>query len=562
MTRMRFVFVLHAHLPYVLQHGRWPHGSDWLSEAALDTYLPLIESLRRLAADAVPAPITLGVTPILAQQLAHPEFAAEFRQFVAERLARAAVAEAELQRDGMGHLVPVAQWWSARWRRLSDLFESLGGDLIAEFRAQAEAGRLELLSSAATHGFLPLLARDESIRLQLAVGRAEHQRLFGRAATGIWMPECAYRPAGPWDPWPSAPRAPYRAGIESFLAEYGYTHTVIDAHLVRAGAPLEQYGRAAAGAEHADRAAAREAVEAPDAPYHDWRIGQHAPERSVRALVRDPLSSYQIWSRDGGYPGDALYNEFHKIRFPGGLKLWQVSGAQVDLGDKAPYDPAAALARADEHARHFVEVLANVVAQQADDAASEVIVAPFDAELFGHWWAEGIDFIEALYRRLAVAGTVEPRTATAHVAASGVATPIELPPGSWGRDGDWGMWLSPLVAWTWELLWPLEERFWRIAPSALRRTAAIPILAQAARELLLAQSSDWQFILSTGEVSDYATTRIRFHVDACDRLLRALEPGGDLDAGAAEAASLRARDDVFPGIVEQLRAIVAGGAGQ
>ncbi len=553
---MRFVLVLHAHLPYVLQHGRWPHGSDWLSEATLDTYLPLIESLRRLAADDVPAPITLGITPILAQQLAHPVFVSEFRQFVAERLARAAVAEVELARDGNGALVPVAQWWTARWRRLSDLFEAIDGDLIREFRAHADAGRLELLSSAATHGFLPLLGRDESIRLQLAVGRAEHQRLFGRPAAGIWLPECAYRPAGPWDPWPGAPRASDRAGIESFVAEYGYTHTVVDAHLVQGGEPLGIYGRSAVEPWAGATAARARSAEAAHAPYHDWRIGHHPRAEAVRALVRDPRSSYQIWSRDGGYPGDPVYNEFHKIRFPGGLKLWQVSGAHVDLGDKAPYDPAVAVARADEHARHFVEVLTHVAAREANDPAAQVIVAPFDAELFGHWWAEGVDFIEALYRRLASEPAIAPHTAAAHSAASGDAQPIALPPGSWGRDGDWGMWLSPLVAWTWERLWPLEARFWRVAAQALSSDATTGIFAQAARELLLAQSSDWQFILSTGEVADYATTRFTEHADACDALLQAVEPGGDLVAGAERAATLHARNDVFPGIVAQLREIV------
>jgi len=456
---MRFVLVLHAHLPYVLQHGRWPHGSDWLSEAALDTYLPLIESLHALERDAVPAPVTLGITPILAQQLAHPVFAAEFRSFVAERLVRAAVAESDLAAGPEAHLVPVARWWRERWTRLADLFEALDGDLLGAFRQLADAGRLELLSSGATHGFLPLLARDESIRLQLDVGRAAHERLFGRAPTGIWMPECAYRPAGEWAPWPTAPRVAYRAGIESFLTEAGYTHTVVDAHLVSAGRPLGLYAHSPL--EPWAAALDDGVAEGPSArsPYADWRIGHHVRSRAVRALVRDPRSSFQIWSRDGGYPGDPCYNEFHKIRFPGGLKLWQVTGSGTPLGDKAPYDPALATQRAADHAGHFASVLAEVARRSADDPAAEVIVAPFDAELFGHWWAEGVDFVEALYRRLAHGADVTPVTAADHVAQSGTARAIALPPGSWGRDGDWGMWLSPLVAWTWERLWPLEHRF-------------------------------------------------------------------------------------------------------
>jgi 1,4-alpha-glucan branching enzyme len=559
---MRFVLVLHAHLPYVLNHGRWPHGSDWICEAALDTYLPLVEQLRALRRDGVPAPITLGITPILAQQLAHPTFAAEFRAFVAQRLAACDDAGRDLPAGPDAHLVPVAAWWKARWTRLAALFDALDGDLLREVRAHVEGGRLELLSSAATHGFLPLLARDESIRLQLAVGRAEHARLFGRPAEGAWLPECAYRPAGPWAPWPTAPGVRHRAGIESFLAEAGYRHTVVDAHLVRAGRPLGLYAHAPASpwARDAD-ARVRDDADA-RSPYRDWRIGHHARRRAVRALVRDPRSSFQIWSREGGYPGDGHYLEFHKIRYPGGLKLWRVTGTRVDLGAKAPYDPGVAATRAQEHARHFADVLAGVVARERDRPGHAVIVAPFDAELFGHWWAEGVDFLGALYRALAAQDAVVPLTAAAHGIASGDdATAIDLPGGSWGKDGDWTMWLSPLVAWTWERLWPLEARFWDVAPRALDGDGdALAVLAQAARELLLAQSSDWQFIISTGEVADYAIERFTFHADACDRLLAALDAG---EAGrvAGDAAALRAQDDVFPGVLDQVRAVVARRAG-
>ena len=104
------------------------------------------------------------------------------------------------------HLLPLVQYWRERLVRLRELFRAVGQDIIGAYRALETAGRLEIIGSAATHGYLPLLARDESIRLQLAVGVSEHRRIFGRSPNGCWLPECAYRPRGPWEPWPTAPK--------------------------------------------------------------------------------------------------------------------------------------------------------------------------------------------------------------------------------------------------------------------------------------------------------------------------------------------------------------------
>src|SRR5437868_11739317 len=223
---MEFVLALHSHLPYVLNHGRWPHGSDWLCQAPLDTYLPLLERLEELSAEGTAAPLTIGFTPVLANQLASPAFAREMEAFFAQRLAACDEAPASLATTGDQALLPLVDFWRSRLTRLQTLFRKIDKDLVSAFRRLQEQGRLEIISSAATHGFLPLLARDESIRLQLAVGVAEHKRLFGRTPTGCWLPECAYRPGGPWGP-PGAGaelRQTYRAGIDEHLAAAGYRY--------------------------------------------------------------------------------------------------------------------------------------------------------------------------------------------------------------------------------------------------------------------------------------------------------------------------------------------------
>ena len=555
---MDFVLALHSHLPWVLNHGRWPHGSDWLCEAALDAYLPLIQQLRTLESSRVPAPITLGITPVLANQLASPVFVAEMEAFFAQRMLACDEAQIALAEAGEGHLVPLVEFWRERLGRLRRLFHELGGDLVAALRGLEDAGRIETMTSAATHGFLPLLARDESIRLQLAVGRAEHRRLFGRLPEGVWAPECAYRPRGPWQPWSSAPRTGFRRGIEEHLVDAGFRYFFVDSHLASAGRPLGIYGDPG-GDPVVQRSGEGLEGQGHRSPYLAYDV---APWRAdgIAALVRDPRSSMQVWSRYHGYPGDGAYLEFHKMRWPGGLKLWRVTGSGVDLGGKEPYEPEAARARALGHAEHFAGLLADVAAAERQRREG-VIVAPFDTELFGHWWFEGPDWLGAVYRAVARAhARVRPVTATRHLAEHPARYPIALPPGSWGANGDFSMWIGEATVWTWERLWPLEERFWELAPVALERPAARPVLAQAARELLLAQASDWQFIISTGAAADYAERRLRGHCDDTEELLAALAPGAEERLAAAQerAEELRRRDDVFPDVLSAVAAARSG----
>jgi 1,4-alpha-glucan branching enzyme len=555
---MDFVLMLHSHLPWVLNHGRWPHGSDWLSEAALDTYLPLLETLQDLERERVPAPVTIGFTPVLANQLASPVFVEELEAFLAQRLEACDQAAADLASTDP-RLVPLVRFWRDRFTRLRDLFRAIGGDLVAAFRDLETRGRIEILGSAATHGFLPLLGRDESIRLQLAVGVAEHRRLFGRAPAGAWLPECAYRPRGPWAPWPGAPRAGVRRGIEEHLGDAGFGFFFVDAHMAAAGRPLGVYGDPLVGPRDAPADIELAALQTLRTPYRAYRVSPARGTAPVAAFVRDPRASMQVWSRHQGYPGAAEYLEFHKIRWPGGLKLWRVTGTGVDLGNKQPYDPTDARGHARGHARHFAALLGRI-ADGASPGPDGVIAAPFDTELFGHWWFEGPDFLGDVYRTLPEQPSVRPVTGSRHLADYPARAAIRLPEGTWGANGDYSMWLGPATAWTWERLWPLERRFWDVAAEALEQPGARPVLAQAARSLLLTQSSDWQFIISTGAVADYAVRRFTQHCVETEKLVAAVTPGSgsSLEEGQALAAELARRDHLFPDILPAVAAALSG----
>jgi len=176
-----FTFVLHAHIPYCRRAGRWPHGEEWLHEAIAETYLPLLDALYELHAQGIPARLTLSLTPVLADQLADPLIQDHFVEYVADRRGRAEQDVARFEQEGNAHLRELARFYVEFYdRRLRHFTGRYGRDLIGAFRQLQEAGVLELVTSAATHGYLPLLSRDSSIRGQLRVGVQTYRRFFGR----------------------------------------------------------------------------------------------------------------------------------------------------------------------------------------------------------------------------------------------------------------------------------------------------------------------------------------------------------------------------------------------
>lgn len=564
--------MLHSHLPYVLNHGRWPHGSDWLCEAAVDTYLPLIARLRQLEERRIATPMTIGVTPVLANQLVHPLFAQELSAYFIHRLA-ACDAAMTSEEPGVRQARDVVLFLRGRLERLRDTWESIGRDIIGELRRLQFAGRIEIATCAATHGLLPLLARDESIRLQLAVGAHEHRRLFGSYARGVWLPECAYRPSGEWTPIPGFPPGRARCGIERFLTERGLEYFFADAHMARAGAPSDMYGELLAPAHgrtaltFAERdeksaclttAAGRDPVGAPVSPHQPYQVvGPN--DSSVTVFLRHPEASMRVWSRGTGYPGNSAYLEFHKISWPEGLRLWRVTDREGSLGGKQPYDALAARFAARADAADFVSTLVNT-AGVPENGRPPLVVTPFDTELFGHWWFEGVDFLGDVFERLTTDGRVRALPASAIAHASAEFTTVSLTAGSWGRDGNFSMWLNDKTESLWQEEWELEERFWTLAPDAMRDTSLHALLAQCARSLLLTQSSDWPFIITTGDAADYGHARFDGHAAETRELLTALETrlaGGGAITGEALAAALTVRDSLFPDVLTSVATVLS-----
>ncbi|HEU5323511.1 MAG TPA: 1,4-alpha-glucan branching protein domain-containing protein [Methylomirabilota bacterium] len=545
-----FSLVLHTHLPMVVNHGRWPHGSDWLNEAAFECYLPLLEVAHRLVADGISPKWTINISPVLAEQLASPEFQKELA-FYYDNVRRACLESREhFTREGNKPIVALTHFWEEFYERMWELHRRVGGDIPGTFAELQRGGHLEIITCAATHGYLPLLSRDESIHLQLRAAVETHRRHFGQDPRGIWLPECAYRPRYEWTPPIGRDRGRerrMRPGLEELLAAHGLEYFVADAHLVAAGEPIFLYrDYFPLGAEFAHHAGAAPVAEA-RSPYQPYRVASRGGTGTATVFFRDPRSTLQVWSRDHGYPGDFHYLEFHKKHFPGGLRFWRITDASRDLGRKQVYDPSVAAEKVGLQASHFAALLRETL---AGAGRSALVCSPYDAELFGHWWFEGPQWLEAVARELERHG-VTPMTLGEALQAVPPQETLSLPEGSWGEGGDHRVWLNPETEWTWDRVYSAEAEWVEHVRRGdgghddLRR-----VLTQAGRELLLLQGSDWQFLITTGAARDYAERRVAEHYAEFKRLsemAHTLRGGEPLSVEAASTLRRLERDDfVFP----------------
>ncbi len=564
MPRRHFSFFLHAHLPWVLGHGRWPHGVEWVCEACLGTYLPLVRTMRRLAARGVRGGVTLSISPVLAEQLANARFAPIFREYVEERERTAREDAARFRERGDAELAALAARWADFYAAsLALFFEALGGDIPGAFAALERDGALELATCAATHGYLPLLGRDESVALQLELARRVHERRFGRAPDGLWLPEMAYRPEGDWRPPVGAAGARRRCGIEQLVGLAGFRYTTVDSALLRGGAPLGAWSdllTTPRGRRPADGPAAVSARPFTADTRRSYRVGSADAVRSMGCFVRDAATSLQVWSGETGYPGDGAYLEFHKKSDSGGHRYWRITGPDVELGSKQPYRPEEAHARVAAHAAHF-RGLVNAELEGSDDGA--ILVAPYDAELFGHWWFEGVAFLEAALEQLHADPRVTLTTLGRHARETPPDTVVALPEGSWGNGGGHGVWRNERVDWTWQLLLPAEEDLWTLHARAQSSEDedVQAVMRAAARQLLLLGASDWAFLMTTDGAPDYAAERVRGHAEDVAHLLhiarRLLDPGEMTDADRAFLRRIEERDDLFPEIGDAMNAAKA-----
>jgi len=539
-----FTFVLHTHLPYARLAGRWPHGEEWLHEAATETYLPLLVTLYDLRSRQVPFKLTMSFTPVLCEQLADPTVLEHLEAYLNVRV-QAAESDMALYAsqggDQSGHLRHLAQWYRTWYDRSRQAFlQQFNRDILGAFRRLQDEGYLEIVTSA------------ESIHAQLKAAIAAHERHFGRRPRAIWLPECAYRPAYVLDD------GRVRPGLETLLAEEGLTLFFSETHTITGGQPV---GVASGDAIGPYGMVNRRYVvpvvptlpERATSTYFPYEVSESqagteaAHGSGVRVIGRNTETGQQVWSSQIGYPGDLDYREFYKKSGASGINYWRVTGKTVDLGFKDLYHPEWASEKVEQHAEHFAHLVGDLlrdVKQRTDRYG--MLLASYDTELFGHWWFEGVDWLGKVLEHLSDSADVQMISPLTYLEQHPPQTTLHLPESSWGAGGAHFNWENSETRWMWPIIHEREAKMIALAqrfdaPSEDERTA----LNQAAREVMLMQSSDWQFLVTTGQAREYAIQRFSQHVERFDRLAKSLDAGTVDIAYAKELYNL---DNIFPDI--------------
>jgi len=493
--------VLHCHLPFVRhpEHDEFLE-EDWFFEGVSETYLPLLEVFEGLRDDGVPFRATLCLSPPLCEMLTDQRLQERCARYVGRRLD---LLEREVTSRRGTPFYEAAVMYLNRFQRVWNAYqERHRREVLARFARLQEEGWLEIIASAATHSLLPLLGGEEAVFAQVEQGCRNYRKHFGRRPRGIWLPECAFA-----------------EGLDRVLRRCGLEYCFLESNSILLADPQ---------------------------PVH----GVFAPVLTpggVAAFGRDPESSRQVWSRQDGYPGDPAYREFYRdlgydadydyirpylhpdgVRRSIGIKYHRITGGDVPLGRKEPYVPAAASRKASEHAALFVSrCSAQVSGLSRLIGRRPIIVAPYDAELFGHWWLEGVEFLDCVIREAARRQYgIRMVTPTEYLSGNPTLQRCNPAPSTWGDKGHFDVWLNGSNDWIYPHLHHAERVMVTLAAEHVSTDGLLcRALNQCARELMLGQSSDWPFLMALETADSYAVMRVKSHLSRFSRLSEQIRAG-------------------------------------
>ncbi|SDC34146.1 MULTISPECIES: glycoside hydrolase family 57 protein [unclassified Candidatus Frackibacter] len=519
-------FVLHAHLPFV-RHPDYEEFLEerWFYEAITETYIPLINYFERLYKENVDYRLTMSLSPPLISMLTDSLLQQRYIKHL-NQLIELSYKELERTQE-QPHLNQIAHMYLSKFQQAKETFnKKYNNNLITAFKKFQDLGYLELITCGATHGYLPLMQEyPEAVRAQIELAIKTHKKHLGSKPKGIWLPECGYYP-----------------GLDETLKEYDIRFFMLDTHGVLYANPQPKYGAFA--------------------PIYT--------PSGVAAFGRDNESAKQVWSTQEGYPGDYDYREYYRdigfdlpldyikpyihnneIRINTGIKYHRITSDECDLENKDFYNPQLASSKAKRHAKDFISKRIGQI-EYLDDLIDRkpILVAPYDAELFGHWWYEGPEFLYHAIKSASqeeVIDLISPIDYLEEYPENQVCQP---PLCSWGANGYNDVWLDSSNDWIYRHLHQAAEKMTELAtdysaPDSLTKRA----LNQAARELLLAQSSDWAFIMKTGTMVEYAVKRTKAHINTFFNLYNQVKTDSiDEDW----LAKLEAKNNIFPEIDYQV----------
>ncbi|GAB1421389.1 1,4-alpha-glucan branching protein [Anaerolineales bacterium] len=513
------MFVLHTHIPYVRLAGRWPHGEEWIHEAICESYIPLLRGFYALRKKEVDFKLVMSITPVLADQLANQDIIQHLDYYLEERLNLAEIDIKSFQNPTVRHdyqdydyLAALAQWYYEQYNAVREYWKNdLKGDIIGAFRELQDEGYLEIITSAATHAYLPLLKHDLAIDAQLKTAIHSYKKLFGKKPRGIWLPECGYRPAY------LTKDGEIRKGLGAFLEKYDFEYFFSETHAMIGGEPVgvaagDVLGRY--GAIKNRYVLDFESTERNDNDtYQAYLLSEDDELTQVAVMGRNNVTGDQVWSEKNGYPLDFDYREFNKRAPTSGFQYWRVTDEQGNLGSKDYYHPDWARYKIDQHAEHFSHLVHDLISSY-HEATSEygLVVSMYDTELFGHWWYEGVNWLMKVLKRISNNPAVDLVQASAYLEAHPPTRSIHLPESSWGTGGGHFTWKNRETRWMWEAINEVETAMIKIAAEYQQPDSKEEqTLNQMARELQLLQSSDWEFLVTSAQARHYAVQRFRQH---------------------------------------------------
>lgn len=512
------IIILHAHLPFV----RHPEYStfleeDWFYEALTESYIPILEVMEGLLQDSVDFRLTISLSPTLLAMMNDPLLQNRYITKL-DSLIDLAYSELKRTRSQPKHNA-LAQYYYEKFVKTKELFiQKYRQNLIGVFKCFQDKGNLEIITTTATHAFLPLMNQNRNaIKAQIQVGIEYYKKFFNLNPHGFWLPECGFC-----------------SGLDAILNSFKLHYFFVETHGILHATPRPKYG-------------------------------VFAPVRcpsGIAVFGRDIESSKQVWSSHYGYPGDPNYRDFYRdigydldynyikpylhgdgSRVHTGIKYYRITGDDIE---KQLYDPEAAHKKAAEHAKDFVTKRCNQISSLSNLLErSPVIVTPFDAELFGHWWHEGPQWLDCVLREFArQQHKCRIVTASEYLDSQPHIQTVAPSQSSWGWRGYNEAWLDTCNDWIYRHLHEASEYMVGLAGKFPHATGIMQrALSQAARELLLAQSSDWAFIMKTGTMTGYAHRRTVTHLSNFFHLHEAILKGSIEEKRLAE---LEYKHNVFP----------------
>lgn len=498
------MLVLHSHMPWVMYHDSLE--AEWLYEGCAETYIPLLNTLGKLMDEGIRPGITVTVSPVLAEQLALPHFAERFAAYCERKAEHARMDQSDFSGNNE-HLHYLAKQWEKFYTKTLDSFNgAYKKDIPGALKKLQDERAIELMTCGATHAYFPAACEDTSIQAQVQMAVRSHARHFGTKPAGLWLPECGYRPSCQWAPrvgsnWGETPYP--RKGVEEFLGESDIGYFIVDNNQMMKAHPPEVFKN----------------------PFYAYRAaGAQTPKNPVAVLARDIDISLQVWRHEIGYPGDGVYLDFHKKHGGGRLRYWKITHNKADMAFKSFYYPDDALnQKVLEHAGNYKWLIANSLRNHKQSSGeASMCMAAFDAELYGHWWFEGPLFLYHLIKWINKDPEIKTETCSEFLYRVPPRADVYLPESSWGNNFDSSTWINEEIAWVLDKEYDAEREMQYLAREfAGRRDDEIQkMIKQAARELMLLQSSDWKFMITNWSTRDHAERRVTEHYNDFKRLAK------------------------------------------